>query len=215
MPRLLELYSGTGSVGKVFRQRGWEVVSLDNDPSMQPTICADLLTFDYRQLGGSFDAVFASPPCTHYSRARSKAKLPRNLDHADACVRRALEIIQYFEPRAWFLENPQTGLLKTREVVHGLPFVDVTYCVYGFNYQKATRLWTNCGSFPWLAPCRRDCHACVAGKHALWAQKGGGGRGDHTTTELYRMPPLLCQDIFEAAQASMSSEGTNRLSSPQ
>ena len=29
-------------------------------------------------------------------------------------------------------------------------------------------------------------------------QKGGGGRGDLTTTELYRMPPLFCRDIYEA-----------------
>ena len=52
MPRLLELFSGTGSIGKVFRARGWEVVSVDCDAKMQPTIVADIGTFDYKMLGG-------------------------------------------------------------------------------------------------------------------------------------------------------------------
>ena len=51
MPRLLELFSGTGSIGKIFRARGWEVVSIDNDPRMQPTLVADIGTFNYRMLG--------------------------------------------------------------------------------------------------------------------------------------------------------------------
>ena len=50
MPRLLELFSGTGSVGDCFRMHGWEVVPLDSDPLFSPTICADILTFDYTKL---------------------------------------------------------------------------------------------------------------------------------------------------------------------
>ena len=62
MPRLLELFSGTGSIGKVFRARGWEVVSVDCDAKMQPTIVADIGTFDYKMLGGYYDAVWCWPP---------------------------------------------------------------------------------------------------------------------------------------------------------
>ena len=74
MPKLLELFSGTMSIGKIFRARGWDVVSIDNDARMQPTILADIGTFDYRMLGGRFDAIWCSPPCTQYSIARSNAK---------------------------------------------------------------------------------------------------------------------------------------------
>ena len=80
MPRLLEIFSGTGSDGKVFRARGWEVVSVDCDAKMQPTIVADSGIFDYKMAGGHFDAVWCSPPCTHYSIARDHAKKPRDLD---------------------------------------------------------------------------------------------------------------------------------------
>jgi hypothetical protein len=46
---------------------------------------------------------------------------PRRLDEGDALVRKALEIIAYFDPPAWFMENPHSGLLRKREVVAGLP----------------------------------------------------------------------------------------------
>ena len=36
MPRLLELFSGTGSVGRAFAELGWKVVSLDLDPKAEP-----------------------------------------------------------------------------------------------------------------------------------------------------------------------------------
>ena len=56
--RLLELFSGTGSVGRVFRELGWEVVSVDNDPRACADITDDVLTWDYTAYPRSyFDAV--------------------------------------------------------------------------------------------------------------------------------------------------------------
>ena len=52
--------------------------------------------------------------------------------------------INYFNPRVWFLENPQTGLLKDRSFMSGIPFCDVDYCCYcDWGYRKGTRLWNN------------------------------------------------------------------------
>ena len=42
MPRILELFSGTGSVGRAFTAFGWEVISLDMNPRFKPTICQDI-----------------------------------------------------------------------------------------------------------------------------------------------------------------------------
>ena len=174
--RLLELFSGTKSIGRSFSVHGFEVVSLDNVAELQPDICCDILEWDYTVFPpGYFDVIWASPPCTQYSICRSRAKLPRNLDYSDSLVRRALEIIEYQKPRAWFLENPASGLLKTRAVVRDLPCVTVSYCKYGFNYQKHTRLWGTVMHHNWRPMCRRDCSAIVDGRHEAWAQKGGAG----------------------------------------
>ena len=96
MPRLLELFSGTGSIGRAFAARGWEVVSVDLDPKFQPTICCDVMELDEAALG-HFDFVWASPVCTEYSRALTKR--PRNLEAGDRLVLRTLEIIENLRPR--------------------------------------------------------------------------------------------------------------------
>ena len=66
----------------------------------------------------------------------------RELDYADALVKRGLDIIRFFRPAFWFLENTKTGLLKNRPYMKGLPYVDVDYCQFtDWGYQKPTRIW--------------------------------------------------------------------------
>ena len=73
--RLLELFSGTGSIGNAFAAHGWDVVSLDKDPKTDATTHEDISTWDYTAyLPRHFDAMCASPCCTHYSCARRGAK---------------------------------------------------------------------------------------------------------------------------------------------
>ena len=44
---LLELFAGTGSIGKVFREKGWDVGSLDFDAGAEANIVCDIRDWDY------------------------------------------------------------------------------------------------------------------------------------------------------------------------
>ena len=212
--RLLELFSGTGSVGSAFASVGWEVVSLDSDPKTEATIHGDILTWDYTTYPpGHFDAIWASPCCTNYSCARRGAKTPRNLPLADSLVLRSQEIINYFNPRVWFIENPQTGLLKDRPFMLSVPFCDVDYCCYcDWGYRKRTRLWNNVNFTGKLCLGKDSCPNMENGKHTTTAQQGRnrcktGLYGTHfSQTTLHKIPPLLCEAI--EARSRMEIDGS-------
>ena len=217
MPRILELFSGTGSIGRAFRDRGWEVVSLDIDQKSRPTVCADILKWDYEKEypKGYFDFVWGSPLCTYYSVARStKPSTEEELAYADSLVQKTLEIIKYYGTH-WAFENPQTGRLKTRPFMLelGLPFRDVTYCKFGAKYRKQTRIWNSLGDHWQPEPiCRKGsrCEHYRDGMHPATAQKGpsrcAAGRrtgDDFTQNELYHIPNALCDEIAAAVESAL------------
>jgi hypothetical protein len=195
----LELYSGTKSIGQAFERLGWTVHSLDIDASNNPTFCWDIRDFPFESIPrGFYSFVHASPPCTHFSRARTTGG-PRDLETADSFVLKALQIIEYVAPTFWCLENPETGLLKTRSYMEGIPYRDVTYCSYGTSFKKSTRLW---GMLPEsFVPkyCQRDCDAWDGRKHMSTAQ-----RAEHSLRTLYQIPRRLCDDIAQSVTRALT-----------
>ena len=196
--KVLELFSGTGSVGKVFRLFGHTVINVDitSAGGHVPTRLVDILNRDYKIYSPrEFRFIWASPPCTHYSMARTLAKTPRDFPYYDGLVKKTLEIIDWFEPDVWIMENPSSGYLKTRPVVQGLPFKDIDYCSYGAVYRKRTRLWGR-HPFNWEARqmCHGDCHACDAfGRHKHSAQ-----RAEFQLDCLHAVPADLVKEIVQS-----------------
>ena len=89
---------------------------------------------------GYFRVIAAGVPCAEYSLAKSTA--PREFFKADALVVRVLDIVSYFSPKIWWIENPRTVLLKSRTMMMNIPFVDIDYCQFSdWGYQKPTRFW--------------------------------------------------------------------------
>ena len=108
---LLELFSGTKSVGTIARSLGFNVISLD---LKNADINTDILEWDYKQFDRNhFDFIWSSPPCTEYSVAKTRGI--RNIEYANSIVLKTIEIIKYFNPKHFVIENPQTGLLKHQE----------------------------------------------------------------------------------------------------
>ncbi len=199
-PMLLELFSGTGSVGRSFRARGWDVFSVDIDAATNPTLVANVLDLHLHGLPTQVDCIWASPPCTHYSRARTKAKTPRDLEGSDALVQAVLDIIlDYPGCTCWFMENPHSGLLKGREVVAGFPMRVVDYCKYGKPYRKRTAIWTNSFWEPEQPLCKHDCPASSGSKHTARAQQAPSSATDvrYSRDELYSIPDALCDEIAD------------------
>ena len=115
------LLCGTKSVGKVFEARGWKVTSVDFDPQFKPTLCMNVLDLEPAMIESNVDLLWASPLCTHYLRARTTAQTPRDLEGSDALVRKCLDLADRLFCH-YFIENPESGLLKTRDVVAGIPY---------------------------------------------------------------------------------------------
>lgn len=158
--RMLELFKGTGSVGKVAKKMGFEVVSLDLDPIYTPEIETDILDWDYKEFYRKTkflpDFIWASPPCNTYSVLAYSLK-ERDTKTAEPFSERAkegtrilyktLEIISYFKklnPTLLFtIENPR-GMMRHDKKMKQLYMENTLYCLYGDkDKRKSTDFWSN------------------------------------------------------------------------
>ena len=128
--RLLELFAGTGSVGTVAKEHNIEVTSLDLNKKAKPDICVNILKWNYKDYPpGHFDMIWASPPCNTFSilqytwigRERkingekvtfTHEILNEQEKQGVRILNKVKEIIEYFQPQNYFIENPQTGRMK-------------------------------------------------------------------------------------------------------
>ena len=198
--RILELFSGKQSVSKAAKKMGCDVISLDMDFRTKPDIVADILHWDYKAYQpGQFDLIWASPPCTEYSIAKTVGE--RDLEKADSIVKHLLHILDYLQPKFYIIENPQTGMLKDRPFMSHLPYRDIDYCKYGMPYRKRTRLWNNIWFWEPRDLCKHDCEASVGKKHKECAQRGpkSGSEGSNfRQSQLYKVPGELIDEILQA-----------------
>ena len=139
-----------------------------------------------------FDIVWASPDCTEYSKLQdswlgrkkkgeifTREIMENNMIKSDKLILKTLEIINYFNPSLWFIENPQTG----------------KYSDWG--YKKRTRIWTNKKDWNNLL-CNKKCGNIFNNVHKI----NLGGHGCEKTQsgislkDKYRIPNDLIKSLI-------------------
>ena len=118
-------------------------------------------------------------------------------------MRKALEIIEYFQPAKWWLETPATGLLAKSEMMAGYPYIDVDQCQFSdFGYQKPTRFFGS-DHLRSLKPVLCDQRTC---RSLVEDPDGGEGKRKHKNRQggengfvkrklAYRIPPTMVEYV--------------------
>jgi hypothetical protein len=205
--KVLELFAGSRSIGKVFDENDIYVYSTDIEQFENIDLCVDILEFDYKSINFVPDFIWASPPCTAFSVASigknwvSGFTYKPKTEKAEIGIlilNKTIEIIQYFlklnPSMIWYLENPRGKMRKSpiwdkfENIRH-----TVTYCQYGDTRMKPTDIWTNDKKWKPLPMCKNGdtCHTPAP-------------RGSQTGTqslkgnfERSKIPYNLCKEIVE------------------
>lgn len=156
---ILEIFSGKKIVSSIAESKGYQSISIDNNPRLNPSICCDILNFDPGTLPGKPLFIWASPVCTELSRTakpehwekstkkyRQYNYLPKTAKAVKSLqmVQKTVDIIEYFYPVPFVIENP-VGRIHHLPSLQGLGHYRyfVNYSNFGFPYSKETYLFSN------------------------------------------------------------------------
>lgn len=146
--KVLELFAGSRSWGKVAELLGHEVFSVDWKPFEDIDLVVDIEQLEESMLPWIPDVVIDGRPCTTYSIAAVSHH--RNHDgsakteFAAKCDRmnEMLNKLYIKWGCIYFIENPR-GMMRKMWFMKDMPRTTVTYCSYGDTRMKPTDIWSN------------------------------------------------------------------------
>ncbi|MGE0566613.1 MAG: DNA cytosine methyltransferase [Bacteroidia bacterium] len=205
---ILELFSGSRSIGKEAEKLSMRVFSTDVEPFANIDLVKDIRNVKYSDVPFIPDVIWASPPCTSFSilscrfhwKKEGEVYTPKTEKGTLGIllVQKTLSIIRHYQKLnpnlIWYIENPR-GLLRKMPIMQHLLRHTVTYCQYGDTRMKPTDIWTNNTAWRPKAMCKNGspCHiACPRGSST-------GTVGLSNSYERSKIPPKLCKELLIAA----------------
>jgi len=207
--KVLELFAGSRSVGKVAEQLGYEVFSVDWTNYDNIDLKIDIGLLKLSDIPFVPDIIWASPDCTTYSIAaisthRNKEDRSGKTEYAKKCDKVNKHWIglikewQKINPKlVYYIENPRGGLRKM-DFMQDFPIRNtVWYCQYGDDRAKPTDIWTN--NINWTP--RPECHNFrnkIKHCHHESAPRGSktGTQGKKGSYDRSKIPYELCYEIL-------------------
>lgn len=218
----LDLFSGTGSATKYFRESDeWVCRGVDINPEREEDLEKDILDLKLEEIQKDIDFIWASPPCKSFSiggdgswkKKSDRLRMPRNEKAYNGIrmVMKTLQLIEELNPDYWFMENPRGGLRgligepqhdRRRELDKQLNVKEqkdanypgtVTYCQFGDTRMKPTDLWGE-------HPENFKYKFCGNGKSCHTSAPRGsktGTQGRNKEADRWRVPEGLAKHVFK------------------
>ena len=145
---VLSLFDLTGSWSDPWSEAGYEVHTFDIQDNPYVGDITNFGTDFFQQLFNMFDgkeihAILAACPCTDFASSGSRHFSAKDKDgrtySSIQLVQATLDVIEYFKPSVWAIENPVGRIEK----MNGLPPWSLSFDPYHFgeDYTKKTLLW--------------------------------------------------------------------------
>lgn len=211
--KVLDLFSGTQSIAKAFRDAGHETYTIELDKTHEGIDWyEDIMNITAQDIIDRFgrpDVIWASPPCEKFSVAAigrhwiKGTELPKTKETAEALklLEYTVQLIKDLNPTYYFIENPR-GKMRKMECMQDLPRNTVSYCQYGDFRMKPTDLWSNHPNPKFKPMCKNGdpCHVA--------APRGSstGTQGLKSAIERSRIPDELCKHIVSISEEPTSLE---------
>jgi site-specific DNA-cytosine methylase len=145
--KIVELFAGSRSFGKVAEKQGYAVFSVDISQFSGIDLITDIEFLMPEQFPFIPDIIWGSPPCTSYSIAAISSHrngtiaISEFAKKSDRVIANTLKLINHFGC-IFYLENP-VGMLRKMPFMRGIDRTTITYCSYGDTRMKPTDIWSN------------------------------------------------------------------------